>query len=212
METIYMQVKQKENVSSTRVTLKDIVTLSGESAPVKARLNALHIYTFPDPPEQKQRQLFHVPDLVQKIVDEMPGVTVVPIGEPDVLAEYLPPKKHPSWLTAAKIALVCVLCFFGAAFTIMTFNNDVSATEVMDQIYTAFTGTEAKGFTWIEGGYALGLPIGILVFFNHFSGHRLTTDPTPIEVEMALYEQDVNTALMDYEERQHKDSSAKGGK
>ena len=45
-------------------------------------------------------------------------------------------------------------------------------------------------------GLALGLLLGVLIFFNHFGKRKLTTDPTPIEVQMRLYEDEVDTAII----------------
>ena len=39
--------------------------------------------------------------------------------------------------------------------------------------------------------------MGIIVFYNHFGGKRITKDPTPMEVQMRQYENDVNTTLVD---------------
>jgi stage V sporulation protein AA len=39
--------------------------------------------------------------------------------------------------------------------------------------------------------------VGIIVFFNHFMGKKITDDPTPIEVEMALYETEVVETVLD---------------
>ena len=47
--------------------------------------------------------------------------------------------------------------------------------------------------------------MGIIVFYNHFSKKRLTKDPTPIEVELKKYNQDLNSAKVDMaEEKGHK--------
>ena len=35
------------------------------------------------------------------------------------------------------------------------------------------------------------------MFFNHFGNKKLTSDPTPIEVELSVYEDDVNTNIID---------------
>lgn len=35
------------------------------------------------------------------------------------------------------------------------------------------------------------------MFFNHFFGRNLSTDPTPLEVEMKIYEKDINTMLIE---------------
>ena len=45
--------------------------------------------------------------------------------------------------------------------------------------------------------YSVGIAVGIIVFYNHFGGKRSTKDPTPIEVQMRLYEDDVNTTLVE---------------
>ena len=44
--------------------------------------------------------------------------------------------------------------------------------------------------------YAAGLAIGIILFFNHAGKIKLNDDPTPFEVQMRLYERDVNDTLM----------------
>ena len=42
----------------------------------------------------------------------------------------------------------------------------------------------------------------IILFFNHIGGRRITKDPTPIEVEMASYEEDVEKALIKNADRE----------
>ena len=54
----------------------------------------------------------------------------------------------------------------------------------------------------MEISYSMGLAIGIVVFFNHIGGRRITKDPTPIEVEMAIYEKEVNDALIKTADRE----------
>ena len=83
----------------------------------------------------------------------------------------------------------------------MAFNNDVSTTDMFGRFYTLLTGEQSDGFTILELSYSLGLSAGIVAFFNHIGGRRLTKEPTPIEVEMRLYEDDVNTTLIKTAER-----------
>ena len=78
----------------------------------------------------------------------------------------------------------------------MAFNNDVSTVKLFDQFYTLLTGQAPDGFTVLELTYSVGLSVGIIAFFNHIGGRRLSKEPTPIEVEMRLYEDDVNTTLI----------------
>ena len=87
-----------------------------------------------------------------------------------------------------KTSQVVLISFMGAAFSIMAFNNDVGVTKMFSQIYELITGTKSDGFTVLEFTYSIGIAIGILTFFNHFGKRRFSVDPTPIEVEMRLYE------------------------
>ena len=59
--------------------------------------------------------------------------------------------------------------------------------------------------TPLEVGYSIGLPVGILLFFNHFTSWKFSLDPTPLEVEMRLYEENVNKTLIQNEERKEDD-------
>jgi stage V sporulation protein AA len=58
------------------------------------------------------------------------------------------------------------------------------------------TGNQSDGYTSIEIAYSIGLAAGITIFYNHIGGKRLTSDPTPLEVEMRNYESDVNKAII----------------
>ena len=42
----------------------------------------------------------------------------------------------------------------------------------------------------------MGLAAGIILFFNHAGKFKISDDPTPFEVQMRLYEKDVNDTLM----------------
>ena len=96
-----------------------------------------------------------------------------------------------------KTSQVVLISFMGAAFSIMAFNNDVGVTKMFSQIYELVTGTKSDGFTVLEFTYSIGIAIGILTFFNHFGKRRFSVDPTPIEVEMRLYENDIQTTLIE---------------
>ena len=95
-----------------------------------------------------------------------------------------------------------MICFFGAGFTIMAFHNDIDIRGVFASIYYLFTGEENDGFTILEVSYCIGLSTGIILFFNHVGKRKITSDPTPIEVEMKTYEDDVEKTLVENAERE----------
>ena len=100
-------------------------------------------------------------------------------------------------------ALVSVVVFFGSAFTIMTFNEDANVEELFTRVYTVVAGME-QGNGWLEVAYCIGLPLGILLFFNHFSSAKLSSDPTPLQIQMRQYEQQEDTTIIENEARQGK--------
>lgn len=103
-----------------------------------------------------------------------------------------------------KVLLVCVLCFFGGAFSIMAFHNDVGLDHIFAQVYELVTGTPSDGFTVLEVSYSIGLMLGIVIFYGHIGKHRISKDPTPIEVSMRSYEQEMNHAMSESWEREGK--------
>jgi stage V sporulation protein AA len=69
--------------------------------------------------------------------------------------------------------------------------------KVFENYYKIFYGRANNNPLIIDIPYSIGLAVGIIVFFNHFMGKKITDDPTPIEVEMALYETEVNETVLD---------------
>ena len=86
----------------------------------------------------------------------------------------------------------------------MAFHNDVGINQVIEKVYELVMGEASSGYTILEFKYSIGLAAGIIVFFNHIGGRRITKDPTPIEVEMRVYEKDVNDALIETADREGK--------
>ena len=87
----------------------------------------------------------------------------------------------------------------------MSYNTDVAIDDLFATVYQLGMGTPPKGPTILHLAYTAGLAIGIVIFFNHAGKIKLTDDPTPFEVQMRLYERDVND--MNAEDRSHQDDA-----
>lgn len=135
--------------------------------------------------------------VIECINREYPNLEVVNLGEADIIIIYEEAHAAGKLVHIIKVALVVLITFIGAAFSIMAFNNDVNTTKLFDQIYELLVGRPSDGFTILEFTYCIGLIIGILVFFNHFGKKRFSLDPTPMEIEMRLYEKDIQTTLVE---------------
>ncbi len=197
-ETLYIKLEQNITVNEPMIVIGHIAQMWCKDKDVLSKCMALKLTNIPT---QKGRYLYSVFDIVQLIQQNYPDVEVENLGETDFIVEYgLNQKGNKIW-EWVRTLFISIIIFFGAAFAIMTFNNDVGVSDVFQKIYHLVTGAESNGFTAIEIGYSIGLPLGILVFYNHFSKKKVTSDPTPLEVEMRLYEQDLNTAIIKDAER-----------
>ncbi len=204
-ETLYLKIDQNTIVTDRHVTLSDIAKMECSDPAVVRRLKQKKIYTFQDAMDTKKQKnvmkVFSVLKIIALIHEEYPDVEVSNEGESDFIIEYVPDPKKPKWMNAVKTIVLCSITFFGAAFTIMTFNNDVGVPDVFSKLYLQVMGTPSDGLTELEFCYSIGLALGITVFFNHVGHKKITPDPTPIQVEMRKYEQDIDTTFIENAER-----------
>lgn len=153
---------------------------------------------------EEKRCVISILKIIEMIEEECPNVTVESLGETEVLIERIKVDAHKGWQQGLKAFIIAIISFCGTAFTIMAYHNDIGIADVFTRIHEIVMGSEPAGVSALEVAYSVGLSLGIIVFFNHVGGRRLTKDPTPIEVEMRKYETDVNNALVDTAEREGK--------
>lgn len=205
-DTLYLQLDENIEVHHPHVYLQDIAKLSCSNTQLLNRLRVLPVINLD--PNKPGRYVMSVMDLVELIQKKEPSLEITPIGEPDFIITYdkgIQPNPILRW---AKVLFVCFASFFGAAFSIMTFNTDVDVGKLFRQVYTQVTGQSSSGFTILEISYSIGLGLGVLFFFNHFGKMKITSDPTPMQVQMRLYENDVNTTIIEDISRNQKNASA----
>lgn len=201
-ETIYLKIDQNVLVYDRNVTLGDIASITSSNEAMVRQLKQKKIYSFRDAlPSGKtpkiQRAVFSILKIVELIHEDYPNAEIDNEGEADFVIEYKKDSSRDKVTEGLKMAFLCVVVFFGAAFTIMSFNNDIGITELFGKFYYQVMGQKSSGVTELEISYCIGIAIGIIVFFNHFGRKKITPDPTPIQVEMRKYEQDVDTAFIE---------------
>ena len=193
-KTLYLKLNEISEVHEKSVYLKDVAQLYCDDKPTLNRCQALKINTIHQ--EKDKRYVENVLEVIEKIHEMDVSIQVTNLGETDFIIDYQK-SKSPKYLWQwTKTWFVCIVCFFGAAFAIMTFNNDASVGDVFKEVYKIVMGRESDGFTILELSYSIGLMLGIVLFFNHFSVWKLSTDPTPLEVEMRLYEDNISKTLI----------------
>lgn len=196
-ENITLYIKGDRNVEVTEqdVFLKDIVNMECSDKIILPKLQTVKILKIHG--NREQRYVVSVLEIIACIHAAYPEVEVQNLGETDIIVTYENQKTPPYVWHILKVTAVAAIIFFGSAFSIMAFNNDVGETKLFGQIYELVMGKQSDGFTVLEVAYSIGLTFGILIFFNHFGKKRFTVDPTPMEVQMRLYENDIQTTLVE---------------
>lgn len=193
--TIYIKGDRDVEVTKQDITLGDILTIECGDSTVVPKIKSLKLMKVTK--QGQQRFVVSILKIISCIHEKYPNIEVQNLGEPDIIITYEDQKTPAKFWHILKAAFVAAVTFCGAAFSIMAFNNDVDVTKLFSQIHELVTGQESSGFTILEIAYSFGLTAGILIFFNHFGKKRFTVDPTPMEVQMRLYENDIQTTLVE---------------
>lgn len=194
-QTLYIKADQSVEVQLRNVTLGNLISMECTDKTIVSKLKTVKVLNVPE--KGQHRFVVSILKIIECIHKEYPEIEIQNMGAEDIIVTYENGKKKNKIVDVLKITGVVIISFIGSAFAIMTFNNDSGINQLFSQLYEMFMGKPKTGFSILELGYSIGLVIGILVFFNHFGKRKFTVDPTPIEIEMRLYEKDIQTTLID---------------
>ncbi len=196
MLDIYVKPFKKICLSEVkRIYLKDIAEIY---APNEILKNLKNIKIMDIKEEEDKNYLISIIDIINAIDKSMPGHTINNVGEMDTILEYSKAKKQSrSFIKTLKVIAVTIILLAGSSTAIMSFHSDAQMSKVFENYYYIFFNERIENPILLDLPYSIGLAVGIIVFFNHFVGKKITTDPTPIEVEMSTYETNVTDNIID---------------
>lgn len=198
MDNVYVKASKKVNIEGKKnIAISDIAEIEGNKE-IANKIKRIIVFTIEN--DQKKNYLLSIITVIARIQDLYENILIHNVGEEDIIISYSPIKKQSKYknlFMIIKVILVCITLFTGGGIAIMTFHTDAAVADVFVRLYSLFLGEENENPFIIEIPYSIGLATGIIVFFNHFSCKRLTDDPTPIEVEMRLYERDVEDCIIE---------------
>lgn len=197
---IYIKPMEKVQIIGRKIIyLSDVAEIYAEGVS-QSQLEKLPVFQISE--NKENMYLLSVLELVQSIKKQYPKAVVSNVGESDILISYAPkPKKEYKFVLWGKILFVSAVLFCGAATTIMCFHSDTQLPLIFQNYYAMAYGESQELPKLVTIPYSIGLVVGILVFFNHFSKFALSKDPTPIEVEMTTYEKETITSTVEQLER-----------
>ena len=201
--TVYLKCDRNVEVRQEDVFMKDLGSIQCADKVLCAKIKSLKVHHFTQ--GKATRTVISCLKLVQMIEEQDPGVSVEIVGESDVLVEWVDVKKRKGPAVWGKLIIVSMVSFFGTAFTVMGFHNDVDINKIFETVYLVVMNEPPQGINIMEITYSIGLALGIIVCFNHVGPRKLTKDPTPIAVSMHQYEVDVDETLIELANREGKE-------
>ena len=198
--TIYVKASGNCIVYDKNITLGDVLKIECTNIGMLRAIKQMELYQF----NHEHSVVISILKVIEIIHEAYPNMAVVNCGESDFIVEYQKTTVKSRIWEKLKLILIAIIVFFGSAFTIMTFHIDIGIQKTFSRFYEQVMGEAKPMVTELEISYSIGLAIGIIVFFNHFSKRKLTKDPTPIEVEMKKYNQDlINSKVVQSDEKGH---------
>ncbi|WP_145408360.1 stage V sporulation protein AA [Paenibacillus xylanexedens] len=197
---VYIRLRSRVRIQRGKeVRLRDIAHVLTSSEEQERRLIELELLR--PGPEDGNLILIDILQIIPQIRGVLPDVSVELIGSGHTLVEVVEGNGKPS---KSLFILVWLLLFFGSALTIMNFHADVSMQEVQIRIVEMITGRRDEHPYLFQVAYSIGIGFGMAVFFNHLFKKKWNEEPTPLEVEMFLYQQNVDQYVVIQEtERMH---------
>lgn len=193
-KVVYIKPQKCILADEKTVKVGDVADVQCADAEFSDKIKGITLYKFKN--EKPDRYVMSIMDIISILQKQWPDVMVVNVGESDFILEYNMNRKQNTLLEIIKVALIGMIVFFGAAFAIMSFHEDVDITGLFEDVYMLIMGKEKQGVSTIEITYSIGLFLGILIFYNRVGLGRETNDPTPLEMEMKNYEETINDTLI----------------
>ena len=155
-EVLYLKLEQNAELSGESVHISDLGKLYCKTQSVQNRCRTLPVFRFEE--KDKGRRVVSALFVISLLQQDNPNLEVESIGAPETVVEQVKVSRYPGFWQVCKIVFVCCICFFGAAFTIMAFHNDIGIREVFGQIYELLTRSRSRLQRWksrIRSGWHL---------------------------------------------------------
>lgn len=198
---IYIKLDAHVRVSQKDVRLADMASVYCADEKMKGQAENVLVFSFDKEDGEKEViSILYIYEMIEQAMGK--DIQLHSIGESDCLVDLISGKRPSKFFGVLQVAFVSLVTFFGAAFSIMTYNEDAGVDDVFNTLYEMFMGPDS-GNGVLEFTYSIGIALGILVFFNHFEkkGRR---NPTAMEIQMDKYEQDMVDAYVKSSDRRGK--------
>lgn len=186
-DSIYLRMRNRVEVNqNSRITLNDIAQII---APDKYLKQLKEIFIYQVTKEDKNTVVIDVMKIIDVLKKKWSELDIQLVGPSQTIVEVIYKKRTVS---LPFFIIIWLLLFIGSALAIMNFHEDVSMQEVHQKIYKMITGRTVNKPLILQIPYSIGLGLGMIIFFNHIFKKRFNEEPSPLEVEIFNYQQDLD--------------------
>ena len=191
-DTLYIKLKNRLTIAPNEtVTLGQIADLYCENQKLLQEVQQIKAYVHRD--SEGNRAVIEALDTIKFLKSTYDSLQIEVIGEPHtlIIIEAEKSRKRP-----VVFAICWLILFFGSGLAIMNFHSDVNMYDTQVRIVELLTGEVIERPLWFQIPYSIGVGVGMLLFFNHTFKKRKNEEPNPLEVEMYLYQENVNSYVI----------------
>ncbi len=206
---VYVRLRRRIVVQpETVVTLGQAARLAADPGTEQA-LKRLPLHKVR--PEDGSKWILDMLHIVRAIRQAFPDISIETFGEPHVLVEVSRRKEDKP--NGILLVLAWLLLFFGSGMALMNFHADVNMPQVQRRIVELVTGRAERRPWLFQIPYSLGVGLGMLLFFNRLYRKKRNDDPNPLEVEMFMYQENVNHYIIteEYRKKSEEEAAARDG-
>ncbi|MBO8163078.1 MAG: stage V sporulation protein AA [Brevibacillus sp.] len=197
-EPLYLRLRKRLSVKPGAViTIGDICQLYIDGRQEK-RIASLPIYRVK--PEDGDMIIIDIMQVIEKLRTVFPELALEIQGAAQIIVEVDRPRKTPNLFL---VACAWIVLFIGSGLAIMNFHTDVSMPEVHQRLYQLITGEQNRQPLLLQVPYSLGIGLGMVLFFNHLFRKRINEEPSPLEVELFLYQQNLDQYYLHHENKEN---------
>ncbi|MGI5849820.1 MAG: hypothetical protein ACOX8Q_07130 [Christensenellales bacterium] len=179
---LFFCLKKKVYVKNRRIAMSDICDIHGAD---KKPLSTMYFDL------KHNANIITAFEMSILLYDIYPGYTVKNLG-PMESQIFVDNKALNRPVILLKAIFLCLVMFFGGAFAIITFHEDVNMPGIHSSIYRFLTGIEAASVPIVSIPYSIGIAIGFILLFGLFSRKKSRASV----LDLDIYRQE--NALKDY--------------
>ncbi|MDD2447878.1 MAG: stage V sporulation protein AA [Tissierellia bacterium] len=195
-EKVFIVLKEKAILDiEDYIYVKDIGKVYCLEEQIKLSVENIEIY---NSPSIETWDLIDPTHVAEKIMGSVSNIDLSFHGASDILLEIKSREKENKIIEFLKVIFVSATLFFGAGLGIMYFHEDVNMINAMEKLYFSFTGINVENPLIMSIPYCIGIGLGAITFSSRIksSSKRRRMEPDPMDIELYLYNTDMEDYIM----------------